>query len=260
MKRGTLLKKLDELEREVSKCRACRLALTRRRTVFAAGNPEADLVVVGEGPGEDEDASGTPFVGRAGKLLDRMLETIGRSRKNVYVMNVVKCRACSPPSEEDLRKAPAFWKNRLKNRPPSPEEIEACAGFFERQMDLLPNRKLILAFGGTAGNALLRPEAPLPVSRMRGRVLRSWFGPAVVTFHPSYLLRSPGEKARAWRDLLLAQEFLAMPEKEREAAVAGVYDPPASSFPPEERWRPGLLEFQKDEEERRGGRPLLHVL
>ncbi len=185
----------DALRDQVAACRACRLCETRTQTVFGAGALQAPLMVVGEGPGADEDAQGDPFVGRAGKLLDEMLRSIGRSRvesdadKAVYIANVVKCR---PPG----------------NREPAEDEAESCRPFLEQQLRLV-KPKLIVALGRVAAQRLLVTDAPL--SRLRGPVHR-WGPegtPLLVTYHPAYLLRSPGEKAKSWEDLKRIHQFMA---------------------------------------------------
>lgn len=176
----------------VSACRRCRLCETRTQTVFGVGVESAPLMVIGEGPGADEDAQGEPFVGRAGKLLDQMLAAIGRSRgDNTYIGNVVKCR---PPN----------------NRDPQTDEAEACRPYLEAQIALV-QPKLILAVGRVAAQRLLETDTSL--SRLRGR-MHQW-GPSQtplwITYHPAYLLRSPREKAKAWDDLKFVHRFLSAP-------------------------------------------------
>ncbi len=177
------------LRSAVQNCRQCRLCETRTQTVFGVGPERAPLMVVGEGPGADEDAQGEPFVGRAGKLLDEMLKAIGRSRKtDTFIANVVKCR---PPG----------------NRNPAEDEAEACRGYLEQQLRLV-NPKLIVALGAVAAKLLLRTETP--VGKLRGS-LHQWGPgktPLMVTYHPAYLLRSPGEKAKSWDDLKKIHKFL----------------------------------------------------
>lgn len=166
----------------VSGCQRCKLCKTRTQTVFGVGNTSAPLMVVGEGPGADEDAQGEPFVGRAGKLLDEMLRSIGRSRAdNTYIANVVKCR---PPG----------------NRDPEPDEVEGCRPYLDMQIQLL-QPKLIVALGRIAAQRLLSTDQPL--SRLRGPLHQygKFQTPVFVTYHPAYLLRSPKEKAKSWEDL-----------------------------------------------------------
>jgi DNA polymerase len=174
----------------VKDCRKCRLCETRTQTVFGVGPEQAPLLVVGEGPGADEDAQGEPFVGRAGKLLDEMLKAIGRSRKtDTYIANVVKCR---PPG----------------NREPAEDEAESCRPYLEQQLRLV-KPKLIVALGRVAAQRLLVTDAPL--SKLRG-AMHTWGPegtPLMVTYHPAYLLRSPGEKAKSWDDLKKVHRFLS---------------------------------------------------
>lgn len=171
------------LRKVVENCTRCGLAENRTQTVFGIGNPNADWMIIGEGPGAEEDKVGEPFVGRAGHLLDNMLLSIGKHRENVFIANVIKCR---PPG----------------NRDPQPEEVAACAGYLERQI-LLVNPGLILALGRFAAQTLLQVDTP--VGKLRGRIHYHDKIPLVVTYHPAYLLRSPERKADAWDDLCLAR-------------------------------------------------------
>lgn len=181
----------DALRTAVSGCTRCGLCNTRTQTVFGVGDLHSDLFVIGEAPGADEDAQGEPFVGRAGQLLNSMLRALGRPRATVYIANVLKCR---PPG----------------NRDPSPTEVAQCLPYLQRQVELVAPR-LLLAVGRIAAQNLLATDAPL--ARLRSRVHR--FGaqatPLVVTYHPAYLLRSPGEKRKAWEDLKFARAQLAAP-------------------------------------------------
>lgn len=177
-----------QLRETVRACTACGLCKQRKQAVFGVGSESADWLFVGEGPGADEDAQGEPFVGQAGKLLDSMLAAIGVQRgREAYIANVVKCR---PPG----------------NRTPTLDEAAACAPFLDRQIALI-KPKLIVALGKTAATRLLGTEASL--ASLRGKVHRYGAVPVVVTYHPSYLLRSPPEKARAWEDLVFARRTLA---------------------------------------------------
>jgi len=186
----------DTLAAEVRGCVQCGLHTTRTQTVFGVGNRDADLLVVGEAPGADEDRLGEPFVGRAGVLLNAMLRALRRPRETVFIANVLKCR---PPG----------------NRDPSPEEVRCCLPFLHRQIALLRPR-LMLAVGRIAAQNLLATDTP--IGKLRGSVHR--FGsagtPLIVTYHPAYLLRSPGEKRKAWSDLCFVRR-----ELERAAAGAG---------------------------------------
>jgi len=174
----------DALEQAVKECTACPLHLTRTQGVFGVGDRAAQWFIVGEAPGEDEDRQGEPFIGQAGQLLDQMLGGIGLRRKEVYIANVLKSR---PPG----------------NRTPLVGEIASCGPYLERQIELV-QPQIILATGAVAAQKLLASKTPIGL--LRGRVYR--YGthriPMVVTYHPSYLLRSPHEKRKAWDDLRLA--------------------------------------------------------
>ncbi|MEX0734531.1 MAG: uracil-DNA glycosylase [Steroidobacteraceae bacterium] len=175
------------LAAEVRECRLCGLCETRTQTVFGTGNQRARLMVIGEAPGAEEDRQGEPFVGRAGILLNSMLRAAGFERGEVYIANVLKCR---PP----------------QNRDPSHEETERCLPYLRRQIELI-RPAAILCVGRIAAQRLLGTEQPL--ARLRGRVLRLGDVPVIVTYHPAYLLRSPGEKRKSWEDLKLALGVLA---------------------------------------------------
>jgi uracil-DNA glycosylase len=172
----------DELTAAVVACRACGLCETRTQTVFGVGDREADLMVVGEAPGADEDRQGEPFVGRAGRLLNLMLTAIGLPRERVYIANVLKCR---PPG----------------NRDPRPEEALRCEAFLMRQIALVKPR-VILSVGRISAQHLLRSDRPIGELRGRWHALGPRRTPLMVTYHPAYLLRSPEAKGKAWSDLL----------------------------------------------------------
>lgn len=178
---------LDALREQVLACTACGLCNGRRQAVFGTGAQPARWMVVGEAPGEQEDRQGLPFVGRSGQLLDAMLASVGMSREEgVFIANVIKCR---PPG----------------NRNPKPEEIAACSPYLMRQIALLkPERILVL--GRFAAQALLGTDATIGSLRGRLHTVKTDGReiPVVVSYHPAYLLRSPGEKARSWQDLRLA--------------------------------------------------------
>jgi len=187
-----------ELREAVAACRACGLCERRTQTVFGVGSPQAQWMVVGEAPGEQEDREGAPFVGAAGQLLDRMLAALELTRaqepgtppeRQVYIANTLKCR---PPG----------------NRNPAPDELAQCEPFLVRQIELLKPR-IILAMGRFAVQALLRSDEP--IGRLRGRVHRYQGVPLVVTYHPAYLLRNLPEKAKAWDDLCFAAEAFERP-------------------------------------------------
>lgn len=172
--------RLALLAEEVRPCTKCVLGETRTQTVFARGNPFAEVCFVGEGPGADEDAQGEPFVGRAGQLLDKMIAAMGYHRDDVYICNVVKCR---PPN----------------NRKPEPSEMEACSPYLRDQLALV-KPKVIVALGATAVTGLTGSTEG--ITRMRGKwKLYKGTIPIMPTFHPAYLLRDPSKKRDAWHDL-----------------------------------------------------------
>lgn len=179
---------LLNLNKEILTCTRCDLHKGRTQAVCGTGDLAADILIVGEAPGAEEDQQGEPFVGKAGQLLTEMLRAMGRERSAVFIANVIKCR---PP----------------QNRDPAEQEIASCMPFLQRQIALL-NPRLILVVGRIAAQSLLESDAP--VGKLRGKV--HLYGerkiPLVVTYHPAYLLRSPGQKRHAWTDLLLALDVL----------------------------------------------------
>lgn len=182
---------LEALRSKVAACTACALHAGRRQTVFGVGNPKAAWMFVGEGPGEEEDRRGEPFVGRAGKLLDAMLRAMNLDRTTVYIANIVKCR---PPG----------------NRNPGLEEAAACIPYLKRQIELIAPR-LIVALGAVAAQRLLETDRPVGALRGGLHYAAHLEPPVLVTYHPAYLLRSPGQKGKAWEDLQLAmREMTAM--------------------------------------------------
>ena len=177
---------LAEIREDLGDCRRCRLHAGRTNLVFGDGTPEAELVFVGEGPGFDEDRLGRPFVGRAGKLLDKMIQSLRLNREDVYICNVVKCR---PP----------------ENRTPGADEMDACSPFLFRQIEAIRPR-VICALGLCAAQALLGRAASL--GGLRGRCFM-WRGiPLICTYHPAYLLRNPVQKGAAWQDLVQVSRIL----------------------------------------------------
>lgn len=170
---------LDAVRELALGCPRCRLAGTRRHVVFGEGSPAADVLVVGEAPGEQEDRTGRPFVGRAGQLLDLLLASVGIPREAVYICNVLKCR---PPG----------------NRDPRPDEVEACSPYLHRQVELV-RPKVVLAFGTFAAQTLL--ESTTPIGRLRGSVHEYRGVPLVATYHPAALLRNAAWVRLTWEDL-----------------------------------------------------------
>jgi uracil-DNA glycosylase family 4 len=178
---------LTTIREDIGDCTRCKLhTLGRKQIVFGVGNPSADLMFVGEAPGADEDAQGVPFVGRAGQLLTKMIEAMGYSRDDVYIANVLKCR---PPG----------------NRNPEPDEIATCEPFLFRQLASI-QPKVVIALGAFAARTLLQTQDP--ISRLRGRVFDYRGAKLIPTFHPSFLLRSPGYKRETWDDLKKALAIL----------------------------------------------------
>jgi uracil-DNA glycosylase family 4 len=180
---------LEELSAFIGDCQRCKLAPLRTHLVFGVGNPQADLMFVGEAPGADEDARGEPFVGRAGQLLTDIIERgMGLSRADVYICNVIKCR---PPD----------------NRNPEPDDVAACEPFLMRQIDLVRPRAIV-ALGTFAVQALLKVKTP--ISRLRGNWQEVRGVKLMPTFHPAYLLRSPGEKRLVWQDIQEVMKLLGL--------------------------------------------------
>ncbi len=170
---------LQELYLQIKDCTACELHKTRKHLVFGYGNAQAKVMFVGEAPGREEDLQGLPFVGPAGKLLDKMFFAIGLTRDEVYIANVLKCR---PPN----------------NRNPLPNEVAKCEPYLKKQLEII-KPGLIVALGLYAGQSLLKTESTL--SNMRGRIHYYQDIPVIVTYHPAALLRNPMWKAYAWEDL-----------------------------------------------------------
>jgi DNA polymerase len=182
-------RRLAAVDAEAQACVRCRLAQGRHTVVFGSGDPDADLMFVGEGPGAEEDRQGLPFVGRAGELLTKMIAAMEMSRDRVYIGNIVKCR---PP----------------QNRDPQPDEVAACRGFLERQIDLVRPRVLV-ALGRVAAQALLGNDTP--IGKLRGQ----WYSvrgvPTMVTYHPAALLRNAALKRPTWEDLQQVRDRLRRP-------------------------------------------------
>ena len=177
---------LDAIREDIGDCKRCKLHEHRRTIVFGEGNPNAKLAFVGEGPGAEEDATGRPFVGRAGQLLDKIIQAIGLNREDVYIANIVKCR---PPL----------------NRTPERDEVETCEPFLFRQLMLIRPRAIV-ALGSPAFQCLLRTKES--ITRSRGE-WREWNGIKVMpTFHPAFLLRSPDKKREVWEDMKKVRDYL----------------------------------------------------
>ena len=184
---------LDDIRADLGECTRCRLHKARTKLVFGVGNPKAELVFVGEGPGHDEDIQGEPFVGRAGKLLTQMIEAMSLRREDVYICNVVKCR---PP----------------ENRLPDKDEIAVCSPFLLRQLAAI-QPKVICCLGACSAQTLLATNQG--ISRFRGE----WFdfrgSKLIATYHPAYLLRNPPAKSEVWKDLQKVMAFLGLQPKKR---------------------------------------------
>jgi uracil-DNA glycosylase family 4 len=172
---------LEQIRADLGDCRRCELYRGRTHIVFGEGSPSARVVIVGEGPGHEEDLQGRPFVGSAGRLLDRIIAAAGWRRPDIYICNVIKCR---PP----------------KNRDPQEEEIASCGPFLKRQIRAI-RPQAILTLGSFASQFLL--SSPTPISGLRGSVYEFEGIPLVPTFHPAYLLRNPLQKRRVWQDIQL---------------------------------------------------------
>ena len=179
---------LKAVREDIGECTRCKLAtLGRKQIVFGVGNPNADLMFVGEAPGADEDIQGEPFVGRAGQLLTKIIEAIELKREDVYIANVIKCR---PP----------------QNRNPEPDEVEQCEPFLFRQIDII-KPKVIVALGKFAAQCLLRTTDP--ITRIRGREFTYRDAILMPTYHPAYLLRTPSAKREVWEDMKRVRAILA---------------------------------------------------
>jgi DNA polymerase len=197
---------LKLIREDLGDCTRCKLHKGRTKIVFGVGDPHAELMFVGEGPGADEDAQGEPFVGRAGQLLNNMIKAMGLRREDVYIANVVKCR---PPG----------------NRTPEPDECDTCSPFLMRQIAAI-KPKVVVALGATAAKNLLAMNSSLGELRGRfydfkpagARADSSWSGARLaVTYHPAYLLRDPRQKGEAWKDLQMVMKYLGI-EPPKKAA------------------------------------------
>jgi uracil-DNA glycosylase len=187
---------LLKIQTDLGDCTRCKLHKGRNKIVFGDGNPKAELVFVGEGPGHDEDVQGLPFVGRAGKLLTQMIEAMGLRRKDVYICNVVKCR---PP----------------ENRAPEKEEVATCSPFLLRQIDAIAP-KVIVCLGSVAAQTLL--ETNRGISQFRGQWLEFRGRKLLATYHPAYLLRNPSAKSEVWKDLQKVMAVLGLEVKKGKSS------------------------------------------
>jgi uracil-DNA glycosylase family 4 len=194
---------LAPIQARVAVCVKCpHLAASRTQTVFGVGNPDAELMFIGEAPGADEDARGEPFVGRAGQLLTKIIETMGFSRAEVYIANVLKCRPDMP-------------RGSAGNRPPTPAEMQTCLPYLAEQIAII-QPKVMVALGATAVEGLLGTRGTM--REMRGRWHSHQETPLMITYHPSYLLRNqaPSEKRKVWEDMLQVLERLDRPISEKQ--------------------------------------------
>jgi uracil-DNA glycosylase len=178
---------LEEIRADLGDCARCQLSEKRTTIVFGVGNPRAELMFIGEGPGHEEDRQGIPFVGAAGQLLTKIIEAIDLTRDQVYIANVVKCR---PPN----------------NRDPEPGEVEACRPFLDRQIDAVRPR-VICALGRVSALNLLQTDEG--ITRLRGRIFSYRGAKLVPTYHPAFLLRNPGKKRECWDDMKLIKKLLS---------------------------------------------------
>ena len=187
---------LEEIREQLGDCRRCKLHRIRKTIVFGEGNTQATLMFVGEGPGFDEDVQGRPFVGRAGQLLTKIIQSIGLQRSEVYIANIVKCR---PP----------------ENRNPEPDEIDACHPFLVKQIEAIQPR-IICALGTFAAQTLLKTSTK--ITALRGQVFELDGIKLIPTYHPAFLLRNPGKKREVWEDMKRILEFLRQSEEPNHPA------------------------------------------
>jgi len=182
---------LQEIQRELGECRRCKLHRTRRNLVFGEGNEKATLMFIGEGPGYDEDVQGRPFVGKAGQLLTKIIQSIHLQREEVYITNIIKCR---PP----------------QNRNPDPDEIKSCHPFLLKQIDAI-HPEIVCALGTFAAQTLLKTTAK--ITALRGKSFDRAGIKVIPTYHPAYLLRNPERKREVWEDMKQIYEFLSVKDK-----------------------------------------------
>ena len=200
---ATKLERIEQLRAAVAPCAKCpQLARTRTQTVFGVGNIDATIMFVGEAPGADEDLAGEPFVGKAGQLLTKIIETMGVKRSEVYIANVLKCRPDTAPGASG-------------NRRPTPVEMHTCLPYLRAQIEII-NPTVLVALGAVAMEGLLGSVEPM--GRLRGRWHEFQGIPLMATYHPAYLLRSQslGEKRKVWQDILLVMERVGLPISEKQ--------------------------------------------
>ena len=200
---GSKLERLAPLRERVAVCTKCpHLVSSRTQTVFGVGNPDAEIMFIGEAPGADEDAQGEPFVGKAGQLLTRIIQTMGFARGDVYIANILKCRPDMPPGS-------------FGNRPPTPVEMQTCRPYLVEQIEII-QPKVLVALGAAAVEGLLGTRGTM--RDLRGRWHSYEETPLMITYHPAYLLRnqSPSEKRKVWEDMLLVLERLERPISEKQ--------------------------------------------
>jgi DNA polymerase len=188
---------LEEVRKELGDCRRCKLHRTRRTLVFGEGNERAKLMLIGEGPGYDEDVQGRPFVGKAGQLLTKIIQAIHLRREEVYITNIIKCR---PP----------------QNRNPEPDEIQSCHPFLLKQIEAI-QPKIICALGAFAAQTLLKTDAK--ITTLRGRLYDLEGIKVIPTYHPAYLLRNPERKREVWEDMKQISEWMV--ENDDSAQLVG---------------------------------------
>ncbi len=180
---------LISLNKIVKECQKCDLYKTRKNTVFGEGDQNSDVMIIGEAPGREEDEFGKPFIGRAGKLLNEFLKSIGLSRESVFIANTIKCR---PP----------------ENRNPEVEEINACSDYLDQQISIIKPKVLVL-LGKIAANRLLNEDKPISELRLKKFFVEKYDIPVIVFYHPAYILRSPLQKKRVWEDLQYLQNIIS---------------------------------------------------
>ena len=194
------MSKLDDLKETAEQCSKCKLSETRTTVVFGEGNPDADIMFIGEGPGKQEDLTGRPFVGRAGELLTRIIESgMGVPRSHVFIANIVKCR-------------PTVDMEMTRDRPPNPDEVAACTPFLLKQIDII-KPKVIITLGNPSTKFILKTETG--ITRMRGKWGEFMGTPVMPTFHPSYIIRNGGDKSPlrkdVWEDIKKVMKKLEWP-------------------------------------------------